>query len=119
MQGLVNALSDPVATAHPYPLTRARRGLFDDRPSMNVNVRWRGDPAPIDGIRFGGLKNQGSGEAGNGYAAKQETAHLSDPSETPLPMLGEVGGKAKAPKFQLDVYLALSMTPPRFHVRMT
>jgi hypothetical protein len=44
---------------------------------MNVDVRWRGDAAPKDSIRFGGMKNQGSGDAGNSYAAQQETAHLS------------------------------------------
>jgi hypothetical protein len=58
---------------------------------MNVDVRWRRDAAPKDGIRFGGMDDQSSGDAGNGYAAQQETTHLSDPGETPLPMLSEVG----------------------------
>ena len=48
---------------------------------MNVDVRWRGDAAPKDSIRFGGMKHQSSGEAGNGYAAQQETVHLLDPPE--------------------------------------
>ncbi|WP_167767841.1 hypothetical protein [Bradyrhizobium frederickii] len=85
---------------------------------MNVDVRWRGDAAPIDGIRFRGMENEGSSEAGNGYAAQQGTAHLFDPSETPLTMLGEVGGKAKAPNFSSMSTLALGMTPPCFHVRI-
>jgi hypothetical protein len=42
----------------------------------------QGDAAPIDGIRFGGMKNQGSGEAGSGNVHRQETAHLFDLGET-------------------------------------
>jgi len=52
-------------------------GPIDDRPTMNIDVRWRGDAAPLDGICFGGMKSQGSDEAGSGYATQQETAHLS------------------------------------------
>jgi len=81
MQGLVNAL-DPVATAHSYPLAWAQRGLFDDRPTMNIDVCWRGDAAPKDSVRFGGMEDQRSHEAGSGYIAQQETAHLPDPGET-------------------------------------
>lgn len=42
---LVNALPDIVAPAHPYPLAWAGRWLLDDRPSVNVDVRRRGDAA--------------------------------------------------------------------------
>lgn len=119
VQGLVNALSDPVATAHPYPLARAGWGLFDDRPSMNVDVRWRGDAAPKDSIRFGGMENQSSCEAGNGYAAQQETAHLSDPGETLNLADATRGlGLSQQPRFQMDMSLCARRDAPRFHVRI-
>ncbi|MGL3107120.1 hypothetical protein [Bradyrhizobium sp. BR 1432] len=46
---------------------------------MNIDVRWRSDAAPIDGIRFGRTENKDRRNAGNGYAAQQETAHLLIP----------------------------------------
>lgn len=65
---LVNALPDVIATAHPYPLAWAGRWLLDDRPSVNVDVRRRGDAAPRDCIRFRGTENQSPRKAGDGRA---------------------------------------------------
>ena len=45
-RSLVDALPDPVATAHPYPLAWAGGRLLDDGPTMNVDVRRCGDAAP-------------------------------------------------------------------------
>jgi len=76
---LVNALPDVVATAHPYPLAWAGRWLLNDQPSVNVDVRRRGDAAPKDRIRFRGTENQSTRKAGHGRADQQEATHLLCP----------------------------------------
>src|SRR5205085_4395923 len=43
---LAHALTHPIATAQPCPLAWARQRLFDDRPSMNIDVGRRSDASP-------------------------------------------------------------------------
>jgi hypothetical protein len=65
---LVNALPDVVAAAHPYPLAWTGRWLLDDWPSVNVDIRWRCDAAPKDGIRVRRTEKKGRRKASNGNA---------------------------------------------------
>jgi len=64
------ALPNVVAPAHPDPLTRTRRRLFDDEPALIVDICRCGDATSEDGICVGGAKGKGrrSGAEQNEYA---------------------------------------------------
>lgn len=85
--GLVNALPDPVTTANPYPLAWTRARLFDDWPSVNVDICRRGYPAPKDRIRFRGTEKKGCRKAGNGNADQKHSMHWFHPPNWEASML--------------------------------
>jgi hypothetical protein len=68
---LINALPDPVAAADPYPLTSAWWRLFDDRPSVNIDIGRRCDAAPKHRICFRGTDKKGRSKACDGNADRQ------------------------------------------------
>ena len=68
---LVNALPDVVAAADPYPLAWAGWRFFDDRPSVNVDVRRGGDAAPEYRIRVRGIEGHRRRYGRDGHAGQK------------------------------------------------
>jgi hypothetical protein len=70
----IYALADVVAV-HPYPLAPAGRRLFDDRPSVNVDVCRGGDAAPEDSVRVRGIEGHRRHKRRDSNAAQEKYAH--------------------------------------------